>query len=134
MVQVPGTLYPSQCYSNCSKAVRKRKTPSSSRKVNKAWYQEIGLPRWLSGKESACQCRRCRFAPWVEKIPWKRKWQPIPVFLPGKSHRLQSIGSQTVRHNWATEHIYTHTKTQQRLPSKKKLTSCIINPKIKNKH
>ena len=43
-----------------------------------------GLPWWLSGKESACQCRRCRrhgFDPWVEKIPWRRKWQPTPVFL-----------------------------------------------------
>ena len=29
----------------------------------------IGLPRWLSGKESACQSRRCRFDPWVRKIP-----------------------------------------------------------------
>ena len=27
------------------------------------------------------------FDPWVEKIPWKRKWQPTPVFLPGESHR-----------------------------------------------
>ena len=30
--------------------------------------------------------RRLRFSPWVWKIPWKRKWQPTPVFLPGKSH------------------------------------------------
>ena len=48
-----------------------------------------GLTRWLSGKEPACQCRRrkrCEFDPWVGKIPWRRKWQPIPVFLPGKSH------------------------------------------------
>ena len=37
-------------------------------------------------KESACQCRRCGFNSWVEKIPWKRKWQPTSVFLPGKSH------------------------------------------------
>ena len=40
-----------------------------------------------SGKESACQCRRCkrcRFDPWVKKIPWNRKWQPTSVFLPGK--------------------------------------------------
>ena len=44
-----------------------------------------GLPRWLSGKESACQCRRHRFNPWVGKIPWRRKWQPSPVFLPGNS-------------------------------------------------
>ena len=35
-----------------------------------------GLPRRLSGKESACQCRRQGFDPWVEKIPWRRKWQP----------------------------------------------------------
>ena len=34
------------------------------------------LLRWLSGKESTCQCRRRRFNPWVGKIPWRRKWQP----------------------------------------------------------
>ena len=38
----------------------------------------VGLPRWLSDKESACQCRRCEFDPWVRKIPWRRKWQPTP--------------------------------------------------------
>ena len=31
-------------------------------------------------------CRRCGFDSWVRKIPWGRKWQPNPVFLPGKSH------------------------------------------------
>ena len=44
-----------------------------------------GLPRWLSSKETACQCRRHKFNPWFRKIPWRRKWQPTPVFLPGKS-------------------------------------------------
>ena len=29
---------------------------------------------------------RCRLDPWVRKIPWRRKWQPTPVFLPGKSY------------------------------------------------
>ena len=51
----------------------------------------------LSGKESACQCRRCSFDPWVGKMPWRRKWLPIPVFLPEKSHgqrSLQSMGLQ----------------------------------------
>ena len=33
----------------------------------------IELPRWCSGKETACQCRRCRFHPWDGKIPWSRK-------------------------------------------------------------
>ena len=42
-----------------------------------------GFPGGSSGKESACQCRRHRFDPWVQKIPWRRKWQPIPVFLLG---------------------------------------------------
>ena len=40
----------------------------------------------IGGKESTCQCRRFRFDPWVEKIPWRRKWKPTPVFLPGKSN------------------------------------------------
>ena len=32
-----------------------------------------------------------RFDPWVGKIPWRRKWQPPPVFLPGKSHGQRSL-------------------------------------------
>ena len=42
-----------------------------------------------SGKESTCQCRRHKkhgFNPWVGKIPWRRKWQHTPIFLPGKFH------------------------------------------------
>ena len=43
------------------------------------------IPRWLSGKESACQCKRPGFHPRVGKIPWRRKWQAIPIFFPGES-------------------------------------------------
>ena len=53
-----------------------------------------GLPRWCSGKESACQCRRHKrlgFDPWIGKIPWGRKWQPTLVFLPGKFHEQRSL-------------------------------------------
>ena len=39
------------------------------------------------------QCTRCRFAPWVGKILWKRKWQPTLVFLPGKSQGQRSLGA-----------------------------------------
>ena len=49
----------------------------------------FGLPRWLSDKELDCQCSRHKrhgFDPWVGKIPWRRKWQLTPVFLPGESH------------------------------------------------
>jgi len=41
-----------------------------------------GLSWWLSGKESTCQCR-LGFHSWVGTIPWRRKRQPTPLFLPG---------------------------------------------------
>ena len=51
----------------------------------------VRLPRWLSGKEYVCQCRRCRFNPLVGKIPWRRKWQSTLVFLPGKFQEQKSL-------------------------------------------
>ena len=68
----------------------------------------FGLPRWLRGKDSTCQCRRRGFDPWFRKIPWRRKWQPAPVFLPGTSHGQRSLvgfGPQgrRVRHDLATK-------------------------------
>ena len=51
----------------------------------------IGLPRRGSGEASTYQCRRHVFDPWIRKIPWNRKWQPTPVFLPGKSHEQRSL-------------------------------------------
>ena len=41
-------------------------------------------------------CRRHKFDLWVRKIPWSRKWQPIPVFLPGKSHGQGNLAGHTV--------------------------------------
>ena len=66
--------------------------------------------QWLSGKESACQCRKHRFDPWVRKIPWRREWQSIPVFLSGKSHGQKSLaghspwGCKRVRNDLATKY------------------------------
>ena len=55
-------------------------------------FRNFGLPGWLSGKKnSTCQWRRCRFDLWIGKLPWRKKWQPIPVFLPGKSHGQKSL-------------------------------------------
>ena len=60
----------------------------------------LGLPRWHSGKESTCLCRRLQrlgFDPWIGKIPWRRKshwrgkWQPTPIFLPGQFHGQRSL-------------------------------------------
>ena len=48
----------------------------------------MGFPGGASGEEPICQCGRCKrqsFNLWVRKIPWRRAWQPTPVFLPGKS-------------------------------------------------
>ena len=49
-------------------------------------FIQSGFPGGSVGKESACQCTRRRFDPWFRKIPWRGKWQPTPVLLPGKSH------------------------------------------------
>ena len=73
-------------------------------------------------KELACHCRRHGVSLWVRKIPWRRKWQPTPVFLPGKSHGQRSLAGyspcgpcgHTVRH-------YLVTKQQQH---------CIINLEV----
>ena len=64
---------------------------------------------WHSGKEAACQCRRCRFYPWVRKIPWRREWEPTSVFLPRKSHGQRSLagyspgGCKKVGHDLVTK-------------------------------
>ena len=72
-----------------------------------------GLPRWYSSKESACQGRTLRFDPSVGKIPWSRKWQATPAFLPGKSHGQRSpVDYSPWGHKEldTAEHACTHTK------------------------
>ena len=68
---------------------------------------------WLSGKQSACQCRshkRLGFNPWVRKILWSRKWQPTPVFFPGRSHEQRSLtgyspwSGKRLKNDWVTGH------------------------------
>ena len=69
----------------------------------------INFPDGASDKELTCQCRkhkRSRFNPWVGKIPWGRKWQPTPVFLPGELHGQRSLAGYIVhgvtkRHDWS---------------------------------
>ena len=50
------------------------------------------LPRWLSGKQCICQCRKQGFNPLVRKILWRKIWQPTPVFLTGEPHGQRSPG------------------------------------------
>ena len=53
----------------------------------------VSFPGGTHGKEPSCKCqrhKRCRFDPWVGKIPWRRAWQPTPVFLPGESMKREA--------------------------------------------
>ena len=70
----------------------------------------IWLPRWLSGKKPTCQCRRLGFHPWVGKIPWRRKWQCTPVFLPGKSHGWRSLAGYG---QWSCKRVRYNVPTKQ---------------------
>ena len=53
-----------------------------------------GLPLWKRWKRIRLQCRRPGFDPWTGKIPWSRKWQPTPVFLPRESNGQRSLAWQ----------------------------------------
>ena len=60
------------------------------------------------------QEKRCGFDPWVGRIPWRRKWQPTPVFLLGKSHGQKSVASyssQGLKESDTTEGLSAHTYT-----------------------
>ena len=63
-----------------------------------------GSPGGSGGKEFACQCRRHRFNPWVRKIPWRRRRQPAPVFLPEKFHGQRSLEGYSP---WGCKESYT---------------------------
>ena len=71
--------------------------------------REWGLHWCLSGKEYICQCRRYRFDPWARKILWRRKRQPAPVFLPGRSRGQRNLvgyspwGCKSVGHDLETK-------------------------------
>ena len=84
-----------------------------------------GLPWWLSGKEFTFQRSRRGFSPWVGKIPWRRKWQPIPVFLPEKSygHRLAGHSSKGRKEVDMTEHLVMHAR-------KVRIRRCFLNPTL----
>ena len=80
---------------------------------------------WLTGKKSAA--KQETWAPWIRKIPWRRKWQPTPVFLPGEFHGQRSLVGYSSRGckesnitEWlnmrmhACAHTHTHTHIVRR--------------------
>ena len=77
------------------------------------FYVTLGFPGGASDKESACQCRRHKrlgFNPWVGKIPWSRKWQSTPAFLPVEFHGQRSLAGYRL---WGCKELdmteHTHT-------------------------
>ena len=73
--------------------------PGSIPRLGRYAGEEVGYPpqySWVSLvasmiKKFHLQCRRPGFDPWVGKIPWRRAWQPTPVFLPGESRGQRSL-------------------------------------------
>ena len=53
--------------------------------------REASLVAQMVKQLPTMQCGRPGFNPWVGKIPWRRRWQPTPVFLPGKSHGQRNL-------------------------------------------
>ena len=65
----------------------------------------LGFPGGSEGKDSACNAGDLGLIPGLGRFPWRKAWQPTPVFSPGESHGgLQSTGSQRAGHDGATKH------------------------------
>ena len=89
----------------CQLVRRQRQQRGCAMGLKWGFTWEWDFPGNTSGEEPACQCRRCkrcRFDPRVGKIPWRRAWQPTPVFLSGESHGQ--------RNWWATVHGVTKSR------------------------
>ena len=65
-------------------------------------WQQFFVPLWLRRWRICLQCRRPGFDSWVRKIPWRREWQPTPVFLPGESHGQRILGGY---HPWGHKEL-----------------------------
>ena len=89
------------------------RSPKTSTYLVKAMIP-IGLSERLQRSRICLQCRRrsrCRFSPWVGKIPWRRRWQLTLVFLPGKSHgqrNLVGYSPQGCKESDMTQHMHSH--------------------------
>ena len=103
--------------------------------LTKTRYHEWGIinpilqrkdsPGGASGKKSAHQCRRPKrrgFDPWVANIPWSRKWQCAPVFLPGESHGQRSLVGYSP---WGHKESYMTERTLQMKKQNQKVKELI---------
>ena len=84
-----------------------------------------GFPGGIVGKESACQCKRCKrhgFHLWVRKILWHRKWQPISIFLVSGSTRIIDQVAQMVKSLPAMQETQVQSQDQED-PLEKEMTT-----------
>ena len=80
----------------------------------------LGFPGGSDSKESTIrlQCKKPKFDSWVRKIPWRRKWQPTPVFLPGGFHGQRILTGYKI---WSSKELdmteqTTHRMWKERFP------------------
>ena len=100
-----------------SRHLTSKDTVSRERKGHLLKKKKGSFLRDASGKGSTCQCMRCKrreFDPWVRKIPWKKKWQPTPVFLSGEFHGQRSLVGYSL---WGRKESNTtaHTHTRENI-------------------
>ena len=90
--------------------------------IKTVYWEYGGFPRSSVSKESACSAAHPGWIPGSGKIPWRRKWQPTPVSLPGKSQGQRSLmgcspWGRRVGYDWATN--TTTTTTENKCPPNK---------------
>ena len=93
LINLTANTFP-QCVQVCGDFSSSFCKSLQSRRIRTPPLDLRGFPGGGSSKEPACQCRRCkrlRFDPWVGKIPWRREWQPTPVFLSGEFHGQRNL-------------------------------------------
>ena len=111
-------------------------------------YLTLWASLGLSGKEPACQCRRRGLDSLVGKIPWRRKWQPAPVFVPGefcgqrdlagyspmasKSQTRLNDSTTTTPHCTSVSPIRKRAKCQTKILNGKKKTFSDLNIEVTN--
>ena len=108
------------CQSHPHKPLRVAETVNHERNQN---YHLVPMRKSFSGcaskKEFTSQSRRLKrqsFDPWTGKIPWRRQWQPTPVFLPGESHGQRSLvgcSPRSYKESDTTEHTHMHVSQEE---------------------
>ena len=97
---------------NRESKMHEAKTNCMEKQMNPQLYLSISII--IVGLHWCLQCWR----PWVRKIPWRREWQPTPVFLPGKSHGQRSLVSCSPQGNKESD------TTDRSL--RQKISECIV--------